>query len=130
MVGAIPGEIRMHAKPVGRGYVVLEPNADHPWRSAAGSGRDAAVKADKDVLHAHEFHYSSLHGLPDDTRYAYSVKRGHGVDGRHDGVLIHNLLASYTHLRATSACDWPAKFVHHVRDCLTAKQKETVPCSP
>ncbi|MCF8178168.1 MAG: cobyrinate a,c-diamide synthase [Sulfuritalea sp.] len=130
MVGAIPGEIRMHAKPVGRGYVVLEPNADHPWRSAAGSGRDAATSGDKDELHAHEFHYSSLHGLPDDTRYAYSVKRGHGIDGRHDGVLIHNLLASYTHLRATSACDWPARFVHYVRDCLTVKQKETAPCSP
>ncbi len=132
MVGAIPGDIRMHDKPVGRGYVILEPNVSHPWRSIEGSNHNAAGKAvaEKDVLHAHEFHYSSLHGMPDDTRYAYAVRRGYGVDGHHDGVLIHNLLASYTHLRATSACDWPAKFVRHVRDCLSAKQKETVPCSP
>ncbi len=122
MVGVIPGDIRMHDKPVGRGYVILEPNANHPWR---GTGSDGTPS-----LRAHEFHYSNLYGLPDDTRYAYAVKRGHGIDGHHDGVLRHRLLASYTHLRATSGCDWPAKFVQHVRDCMTNDTKETTPCSP
>jgi cobyrinic acid a,c-diamide synthase len=37
--------------------------------------------ADATALHAHEFHYSSLHNLPADTRYAYAVRRGHGIDG-------------------------------------------------
>jgi cobyrinic acid a,c-diamide synthase len=65
MVGAIPGEIRMHEKPVGRGYVILEPNAEHPWRAAG----PASSEPDGDsALHAHEFHYSSLEGLPSDTR--------------------------------------------------------------
>lgn len=126
MVGVIPGDVRMHDKPVGRGYVILEPNAGHPWRSTAGT---AAADGDG-ALHAHEFHYSSLHDLPADTRYAYEVRRGHGVDGRRDGILIHRLLASYTHLRATSRCDWPAKFVRHVRDCLAADHKEPARCSP
>jgi len=125
MVGVIPGDVRMHDKPVGRGYVILEPNAGHPWRNPAGTG---GVDGDA-ALHAHEFHYSSLHDLPPGTRYAYEVRRGHGVDGRHDGVLVHRLLASYTHLRATSRCDWPAKFVRHVRDCLDADHKETAQCS-
>lgn len=125
MVGVIPGDIQMHAKPVGRGYVILEANAEHPWReSAVLSGATSAP------LHAHEFHYSSLSGLPADTRYAYTVRRGYGVDGKHDGVLLHRLLASYTHLRATTGCDWPAKFVQHVRACLTADTKEAIPCSP
>ncbi len=75
------------------------------------------------TFHAHIPH------LPPGTRYAYEVRRGHGVDGRHDGVLVHRLLASYTHLRATSRCDWPAKFVRHVRDCLAADQKEPSRCS-
>jgi cobyrinic acid a,c-diamide synthase len=123
MVGVIPGDIRMHAKPVGRGYVILEANADHPWRESAGQATSAP-------LHAHEFHYSSLDGLPADTRYAYAVRRGHGVDGQHDGVLLHRLLASYTHLRATTGCDWPARFVRHVRACLGADTKEAIPCSP
>lgn len=123
MVGAIPGDIQMHAKPVGRGYVILEPSAAHPWRGA----ENAAGSAE---LHAHEFHYSSLHDLPADTRYAYAVRRGYGIDGKHDGVMLHRLLASYTHLRATSRCDWPAKFVQHVRACLTADHKEPIPCLP
>ncbi len=135
MVGVIPGDIRMHDKPVGRGYVILEPNTSHPWRSADATDSGAAMgtrahEAGKDALHAHEFHYSSLHNLPEDTRYAYGVRRGYGVDGRHDGVLIHRLLASYTHLRATGACDWPAKFVRHVRDCRVNHKKEAIPCSP
>jgi hypothetical protein len=85
----------MHAKPVGRGYVILEAGADHPWRAADKSLAGAE-------LHAHEFHYSSLSGLPAETRYAYAVRRGHGIDGHRDGILLHRLLASYTHLRATS----------------------------
>ncbi|OHC65879.1 MAG: cobyrinic acid a,c-diamide synthase [Rhodocyclales bacterium RIFCSPLOWO2_02_FULL_63_24] len=123
MVGVIPGDIRMHEKPVGRGYVILDANANHPWR-AADSGSNAVS------LRAHEFHYSNLYDLPADTRYAYTVSRGHGIDGKHDGVVLHRLLASYTHLRATTGCDWPAKFVQHVRDCVTADHKETAPCSP
>ncbi|MDP2132348.1 MAG: hypothetical protein Q8J99_01930, partial [Sulfuritalea sp.] len=133
MVGVIPGDIRMHPKPVGRGYVILEANADHPWRNAATcdiADQEAGPASAQAPLYAHEFHYSSLSGLPTDTRYAYTVRRGHGIDGRHDGVLLHRLLASYTHLRATNGCDWPANFVRHVRACLTANQKEALPCSP
>ena len=133
MVGAIPGDIRMHEKPVGRGYVILEPNASHPWRGtdhASPADHAADPSSDPTALHAHEFHYSSLHDLPADTRYAYAVRRGYGIDGKHDGVVLHRLLASYTHLRATSRCDWPAKFVQHVRACLTADHKESIPCSP
>ena len=123
MVGAIPGDITMHPKPVGRGYVILEAGAAHPWRGADKSLAGAA-------LHAHEFHYSSLNGLPADTRYAYAVRRGHGIDGAHDGILLHRMLASYTHLRATAGCDWPAKFVHYVRTSRNIETKETIPCSP
>jgi cobyrinic acid a,c-diamide synthase len=110
MVGVIPGEVVMHDKPVGRGYVLLEPTAEHPWPNAKAASR----------LPAHEFHYSSLDGLPTDLRYAYSVKRGHGIDGRHDGIVINNLLASYTHLRATAGCDWPARFVRFARQIRQA----------
>jgi cobyrinic acid a,c-diamide synthase len=123
MVGAIPGDITMHPKPVGRGYVILEAGAAHPWRGADKSLAGAA-------LHAHEFHYSSLNGLPADTRYAYAVRRGYGIDGAHDGILLHSMLASYTHLRATAGCDWPAKFVHYVRTSRNIETKETIPCSP
>jgi cobyrinic acid a,c-diamide synthase len=123
MVGAIAGDIVMHDKPVGRGYVVLQPTPAHPWPGAA-----AAPPA----LHAHEFHYSSIEHLPADTRYAYTVQRGHGVDGSSDGIIYKNLLASYTHLRATAGCDWPARFVQFARSARKHQftfPPENQPCS-
>jgi cobyrinic acid a,c-diamide synthase len=119
MVGAIPGDVTMHEKPVGRGYVLLEPSAEHPWPGAKAT-----------TLPAHEFHYSSLDNLPATTRYAYAVKRGHGVDGQRDGIVINNLLASYTHLRATAGCDWPARFIRFARHYRQSeKSQESTQCS-
>ena len=105
MVGAIPGDAVMHARPVGRGYVRLQPTAEHPW--AAGG----------EVL-AHEFHHSSLEHLPQGQRFAYRVARGHGIDGAHDGLRQHNLLASYSHLRGAG---WAARFVGFVRDVASRR---------
>ncbi len=122
MVGAIPGDIHMHDKPVGRGYVILQATAAHPWRRPASAEFAQSI-------HAHEFHYSELRGLPDDTHYAYAVQRGHGIDGRHDGIVSGNLLASYTHLRATAGCHWPAHFVQFARNCHSPA-REAPPCSP
>ena len=106
MVGVIPGDVAMHDRPVGRGYVILQPTAEHPWREPG---------TEVPTLHAHEFHYSAISGLPAATRYAYAMRRGHGIDGKRDGIVHRNLLASYTHLRATAGCDWPEKFVRFVR---------------
>jgi len=126
MVGVIPGDILMHEKPVGRGYVVIEPTEQHPWRCPPCRPASADFSQS---LHAHEFHYSEIRGLPADTRYAYAVKRGHGVDGQHDGILRHNLLASYTHLRSTAGCDWPGRFVEFAKHCHPPP-RETAPCLP
>lgn len=120
MVGAIAGDVLMHDKPVGRGYVILEPTPEHPWRAPAQT---------VPTLRAHEFHYSSIENLPAATRYAYAMKRGHGIDGTHDGIVYKNLLASYTHLRATAGCDWPAKFVRHVRAVKQQRSRESRQCS-
>ncbi len=120
MVGVITGDVVMNAKPVGRGYVIIEPTRDHPWPNTNKTKSDndnVSSSTAPTALHAHEFHYSSIENLPADTRYAYKVNRGHGVDGKHDGIIYKNLLASYTHLRATAGCDWPAQFVQHVRNC-------------
>jgi cobyrinic acid a,c-diamide synthase len=66
-------------------------------------------------VRAHEFHYSSLENLAPDVRCAYSVKRGHGIDGQRDGLVIGNVLASYAHLRNTGDNGWAARFVEFVR---------------
>lgn len=106
MVGAIPGDVVMHTKPIGRGYVHLREEASHPWPRPDVPARQ---------IRAHEFHYSKLVNLPAEMRYAYQVERGYGIDGERDGLIIHNLLASYTHLRTIGSCYWATRFVNFVR---------------
>jgi cobyrinic acid a,c-diamide synthase len=106
MVGAIPGDVLMHDKPIGRGYVRLKEELAHPWPRPNVPARQ---------IKAHEFHYSSLENLPEDSRFAYHVERGYGIDGERDGLIIHNLLASYTHLRTIGSCYWATRFVAFIR---------------
>lgn len=106
MVGAIPGDVVMHARPVGRGYVRVEETAEFPWQDA---GHEPSIR------HGHEFHHSSLEDLDPSVGFAYRVQRGHGIDGLHDGVMVHHVLASYLHLRHTGGNDWPRRFVAQLR---------------
>ena len=108
MVGAIPGDTVMHPRPVGRGYVQLVESAAMPW-----APRNAATRATP--LRGHEFHHSSLENLDPTLPFAYRVERGHGIDGTQDGVLVHNLLASYAHLRSSAGSLWAQRFVAFVR---------------
>jgi len=119
MVGAIPGDAVMHARPVGRGYVQLQETAAFPWPGDAPQ-----------PVRAHEFHHSSLEHLAPDTRYAYRVLRGHGVDGEHDGIVRGNLLASYAHLRSIGGLGWPARFVDFVRGVSAGRGSNTRTCPP
>jgi cobyrinic acid a,c-diamide synthase len=102
MVGVVPGDTMMHAHPVGRGYARLQPTGNDRWQEQV-------------EIPAHEFHYSSLENLPVDSIYAYQVKRGHGIDGRHDGYQIHNLLAAYVHRRGSGTQGWITPFLNQVR---------------
>ncbi len=108
MAGALPVDIVMHARPVGRGYVHLRETGDGLWPARDG---------DAPLIRAHEFHYSSVENLAPATRFAYAVERGHGIDGRHDGIVHHNLLASYAHLRDVADNRWARRFVDFARRC-------------
>ena len=108
MVGAIPGDTKMHEKSCGRGYVKLAENMEtSPWPL----GKDS-----KALIHAHEFHYSSIDGLPENTQYAYTVKRGIGINQQNDGLIYKNLLASYSHLRNTRSTPWVERFLSFVSE--------------
>jgi len=112
MVGIIPADAIMHQRPVGRGYTELRETDDMPW-----PGRPS-VKPTTDFhtsLSAHEFHYSSLEGLPADQRYGFEVLRGNGIDGQHDGFIYKNVLACYTHQRHTLSNPWVTRFTDFVR---------------
>jgi len=107
MVGVIPADVVMHPQPQGRGYVQLRETADAPWPAPLSS----------QTVAAHEFHYSGLEHLPDGHRFAYDVLRGTGIDGQHDGLILHNLLACYSHMRDTAQHHWAQRFVAFVRQC-------------
>jgi cobyrinic acid a,c-diamide synthase len=108
MVGVIPADTRMYEKPQGRGYVRLRETGRGPWPQL----RDDDSKR---VIHAHEFHYSSLDSLDcDEKDFVYEVERGTGINGEFDGFVYKNLLASYTHMRNVGGNNWVQRFVMHV----------------
>jgi cobyrinic acid a,c-diamide synthase len=111
MVGALPGDAVMQPRSVGRGYVHLEVTADHPWLAPGGT------------IRAQEFHHSRHVGLPTGVRHAYRVRRGHVIDGVHDGIAHRNVLASYAHLRGATGNDWPARFVAFVRRAAAGRRR-------
>jgi cobyrinic acid a,c-diamide synthase len=108
MAGVIPGDVVMHDRPMGRGYVVLRETGQGLWPATATGQAPAEIRA-------HEFHYSTLENLAPDTVYAYEVLRGTGIDGKHDGIVHKNLFACYAHLRDLENNHWAARFVDFVR---------------
>jgi len=108
MVGALPADTIMHDKPQGRGYVRLKETQHALWPINGLNGQ-------RIEFCAHEFHYSGLENVSSEIRFAYEVRRGHGIDGQHDGLIYKNVLASYTHLRDVSHNRWAKRFVDFVR---------------
>ncbi|NIA27106.1 MAG: hydrogenobyrinic acid a,c-diamide synthase (glutamine-hydrolyzing) [Desulfobulbaceae bacterium] len=110
MVGAVPGDTIVDARPQGRGYVLIEETGKSSWPPAPhGPGGSSAG------IPAHEFHYARLRNLSDGLDFAYRVIRGNGIDGHHDGLLVDNLLAGFTHRRNTEGDPWVNRWVEFVR---------------
>jgi cobyrinic acid a,c-diamide synthase len=101
--GAIPGRTRMPAK-----RVVSYVEGNSCTASPLGAG----------AFRGHEFHYSDVQ-LPADTRFCYRLSRGRGIAGQADGVLVHNTLASYTHLAPVASAQM---YAHFVRACRSRKK--------
>ena len=112
MVGAVPGNITMHARPQGRGYAKLLETDNMLWPSISTCAKE---QGDSLVIPAHEFHYASLDNLPKDAKFAYDVTRGSGITGSSDGIVIDNLIAGFSHQRDTKNNAWVERFVQFVR---------------
>ena len=108
MVGVIPADVIMHERPQGRGYVRLQETADSPWPGGP----------QQTEFSAHEFHYSSLDNISSPLKFAYAVKRGTGIDGKNDGIVINRLLACYSHMRDTKQHHWAQRFVEFIRKSM------------
>lgn len=112
-VGVIDADVKMTEKPIGRGYAKIQAYRSHPW----GIGRD--IRQQKCC---HEFHYSTLEGPALDAAMAYEVTRGYGVNGRTDGIVVNNTLASYCHQRHTENNPWVSEFINFI---LSLEEKST-----
>ena len=108
MSGALPLEVAMHERPQGRGYVRLVETNRFPWPKSKGTGQGGEIPA-------HEFHYSRVERIEGEVDFAYHVRRGAGIDGKRDGLLYANVLASYAHQRHTERNPWASRFVQYVR---------------
>ena len=98
MVGAIPAEVEVSEKPEGHGYVMAEVIDENPLFPIGLS------------IRGHEFHHSKV-SIKKDVKFAYQIRRGHGIDGKMDGVLYKNIFAAYTHLHALGTPSWAEAFV-------------------
>jgi cobyrinic acid a,c-diamide synthase len=110
MVGAIKGDIIMEEKPQGRGYVQLRRTGQGLWPS------DDRTIETPNIISGHEFHYSRLENIDAEVKYAFDVVRGHGINGKSDGIIYKNLQANYAHLRDTKGNHWARHFVEFIRN--------------
>ncbi|MEJ2346146.1 MAG: hydrogenobyrinic acid a,c-diamide synthase (glutamine-hydrolyzing) [Gammaproteobacteria bacterium] len=118
MVGVLPADVTMHARPQGRGYIRLRETGKGLWPLADRAGSE---------IFGHEFHYSRLDRVDDTLKFAYEVARGTGIDGRHDGIVYKNLQANYAHLRDVEANHWAQRFVAFVRRVKQARTADAEP---
>lgn len=95
MAGVLPAVFGFGARPQGHGYVELETTGENPFYEVGMA------------LRGHEFHYTFLESTEgEDPDFAFTVRRGFGYDGRRDGMMIHNVLACYTHIHALGVGVW------------------------
>ena len=85
MVGAFPVDTVLQKTPQGHGYARVEVSGPNPFYEEGT------------VITGHEFHYSYVTGLDEtQTKCAFKVLRGHGIDGSRDGLCTENVPATYS----------------------------------
>jgi len=99
MAGVFNEEVEIIDRPQGHGYMVVEARKGNPFFRPGA------------ILKGHEFHYSRLTGHTA-ANAKFDVRRGHGIDGRTDGLAINNTMATYMHLHALAAPGWAGDFVN------------------
>jgi len=108
MCGVLPADALMCSRPQGRGYTRFRETENHPWGPLP-----------RPQL-AHEFHYARLDNLDPGTTFGREILRGYGIDGRHDAIVMKNLVAGFCHLRNSAATPWVGRFLAFVQACRDA----------
>jgi cobyrinic acid a,c-diamide synthase len=62
----------------------------------------------------HEFHFSALESISRDSKFVYDLDIGEGIYKKRDGLVVHNVLASYMHMHFAQ----PNVARHFVEECI------------
>jgi len=117
MAGALPADVLMEDSPQGHGYTIMEVSAVNPFFPVGT------------LIKGHEFHHSRLVNLDRDVvRFAYTVRKGTGIDRTQDGLLYRNVLAGYNHLYAPAVPDWAEALVTRAAQRRQVGQVGVVEC--
>ncbi|WP_202320008.1 cobyrinate a,c-diamide synthase [Archaeoglobus neptunius] len=102
MVGFLPLKTVMFKKFQAQGYSVYSAVKSNPITTR---GRKVV---------GHEFHYSKaiLTGKAD---FAFAVKRGFGIDGKRDGIMVKNVMGNYIHVHFLSDRSLAKRFVQQAK---------------
>jgi cobyrinic acid a,c-diamide synthase len=76
------------------------------------------------TLRGHEFHYSRVENLQDLSGMAFTMRRGHGIDGSADGLTYKNVLGTYTHLHALGSPQWARSMVRKAQERRTDRSRK------
>jgi cobyrinic acid a,c-diamide synthase len=85
----LPTDVTMHERYQALDHVTLRARGD---TVTAGAG---------ERVQGHEFHFSSASPARD-TRFAFDMVRGTGIDGDHDGLTEYTTVGTYCHVHPES----------------------------
>jgi len=64
----------------------------------AKTSRNCIISNANNTIRGHEFHFSDLESVDKDSKFAYDMEIGVGINKKKDGLVQYNSLASYMHL--------------------------------
>jgi len=111
MVGIFPATIGVSRRPQGHGYTIAEVKNPNPYFPVG------------QTLRGHEFHYSYILEWRETPNFAFYLKKGYGIDGKHDGLCYKNVLAAYTHLHALGTENWALALVQQAVEYKKKKRR-------
>jgi len=112
MTSVLPADFVLEKKPQAHGYTQLEASGPNPFFEM------------KQQVRGHEFHYSRILNIEELPGMAFTMKRGAGIDGAHDGLVYKNVLATYAHVHALGEPHWAKALVRRAREYRTGRSRE------
>ena len=102
MAGLLPIVFGFSKKPQAHGYTLVTVEANNPYYKIGTE------------IRGHEFHYSNvLKWDGNEKDLAFRLTRGSGLINNKDGVVLKNILATYTHIHALGTPAWAEAIIRN-----------------